>query len=281
MTGRFGRRLVLGGVAAILGLCGGCISIPRIGQDTLGGESEKFSVTNWPETIFYVDGAGGGGPITDATPEIRRGLQAAGFVGDFRPFRWQSGLGALADQLMSGDSKRTHARRLAGEIRATLEMHPGGRVALIASSAGTAITVFALEELSDTERVESVVLMSSAMSADYDLSSALARVTGNVHVLTSDRDRLLTVVVPMVGCSDRAGDKAAGVAGFHLPAAATDATRAQYARVLHLPWRDEFRSHGHDGGHTDCKSPRFVQRVVAPLVAGSAHEPIVASAQRP
>lgn len=269
---RFGSRWVAGVVVflgvALLGPLSGCVSLSRSGNVQAEAEARVAGV--WPDAIFYVDGAGGGGPITDATPEIRSGLTAAGFSGEFRPFRWQTGLGAMADQCTSAEYKRECGAKLAGEIRALREARPGARVGLIASSAGTAVAVFALEQLDAAHAVSDVTLMSSAMSARYDLSAALANVTGRVNVLASERDSLLKVVVPLVGVSDRErGAAAAGIRGFEEPAGASASTHALYAKVRTLQWQPEYAQHGNGGGHTDCKSPRFIQHVVGPLMASA------------
>lgn len=255
------------GLLAVAAWSGGCVSFnpAELAADSLAHQVDARS--NPAGIVFYVDGAGGGGPLSDATPDIRRGLALAGFRGDFHGFRWQSGLGALADELMSVADKRRKADDLARRIRAALAEQPDGPITLIASSAGAAVAVFALEALRDA-RVDAVVLMSSAMSSDYDLTTALAAVAGRVYVLTSDRDALLKSIVPLVGTACRSDSDAApaGVAGFVLPPGANENTRAAYAKIVTMPWSAEYEPHGHLGGHTDCKSPRFVQHVIAPLL---------------
>jgi len=140
--------------------------------------------------------------------------------------------------------------------------------------------VFALERLDAAHSVGDVTLMSSAMSARYDLSAALVNVSGRMNVLASERDGLLKVVVPLVGVSDRErGAPAAGIRGFEVPEGASASTQALYAKVRTLNWQPEYAEHGNAGGHTDCKSPRFIQHVVAPLMATNGGAAVFARAE--
>lgn len=231
------------------------------------GSGASDASARW--TIFYVDGAGGGGPITDGTPEVRRGFVEAGFDGDFRPFAWQTGLGALADAVASVEYKRRAGERLAAEIIRAIDA--GSReISIVATSAGTIVAIYALEALPESARVESVALLSSAVSADYDLSTALDRISGSLFVFRSERDSLLRSLIPLVGSADRAdvGDRVAGLYGFLLPDDADEQRRAAYRKVETLEWSDKLREFGHAGGHTDCKRPRFIRAVIAPRLIG-------------
>jgi len=145
--------------------------------------------TERDDVVFYCDVAGGGGPLTHWGRSVEPGLREAGFEGEFRCFRWQTGLGALADQTTSVAYKRARTRKLAGFMMAHWRRFPGGSVHLIGLSAGSAIAVYALEQLPTSYQVDEVILLGSSLSADYDLRHALRRVRSQVHVFTSKQDR--------------------------------------------------------------------------------------------
>ncbi len=235
----------------------GCASVQRAATPT-----ERDDV------VFYCDGAGGGGPLTNWGASVQRGLELDGYEGDFRCFRWHTGLGILADQTTSAEYKRAKARELVGHMKAHWRRFPGGSVHLIGLSAGSAIVVHALEELPSRYSVDNVVLLGSSLSADYDLRKALRRVRGEVYVFSSKRDRVLQVFVPLTGTADRrrVGARVAGRYGIQLPPDADDETEALYSKIVNIEWDDERAAFGDSGAHTGTTNPRFVQRYIAPLL---------------
>jgi hypothetical protein len=218
------------------------------------------------DIVLYVDGAGAGGLLLDWSREMQRGLRDAGFRGDFRQFVWQTGLGAVSDECASVRYKREKARALTDEIRLVRMAHPGGHTHLIAASAGTAVCVFALEALAPDEGVDSVILLSSALSSNYDLTSALGHVRTNAYVFTSPNDALLKLVMPVLGTSDRqfVDARVAGLAGFVRPAVQRSSTG--YDKIREISWRSDWTAFGNAGGHTDCTNRAFVKEVIAPLL---------------
>lgn len=218
--------------------------------------------------VYFVDGAGGGGVLTNKGAGVRVGLKAAGYPGDFKVFVWNTGLGVFVDQLASVKYKRQKAAQLAKQIVAYVASHPQRPVNVIAQSAGTAIAAFTLEALPEDHPVENVVLLASALSSHYDLTKALRRVRNRLYVLTSGKDAVLSVGVALTGTADRqfCGACAAGLHGFHLPPAASEDTGRLYAKVENITWRSEFAKAGHFGGHTDAVNSRFVRQYVAPLL---------------
>ena len=153
-------------------------------------------------------------------------------------------------------------------IRAYIDEHPARQVDLVGLSAGSAIAVFALEALPRAYSVETVVLLGSSVSAEYDLTAALRRVRRGVFVFTSDRDAVLRMLVPLSGTADgkRAGRKIAGLRGFRMPAGASDETQALYSKVTNVRWEPGVAAAGEGAGHTGATRPRFVRRYIAPLL---------------
>lgn len=251
------RQLRYPAIALLTWLCAGCAAVQR-----------AATPTELDDVVFYCDGAGGGGPLTDWGVNVKRGLERDGYEGEFRSFRWQTGLGVLADHATSVEYKQDKARQLVGLMKQHWQRFPGGSVHLIGLSAGSAIVIYALEQLPPGYRVDNVILLGSSLSADYNLRQALRRVRGEVHVFSSKRDRILQVFVPVVGSADRerTGARVAGRYGFQLPPAADDETQDLYSKLVQYEWDDERAAAGDTGSHTGTTHPRFVQRYIAPLI---------------
>ncbi len=229
--------------------------------------------------IYYLDGAGGGKPLHNWSSGVREGFRAAGYTGAGEMFSWETGLGVTADQVASVEYKRGKATELATKIADFQRQQPQAPITLIGLSAGTAMAVFTLELLPPETAVETVILLSGSLSADYDLTSALRHVRGRVYVFTSHRDGVLQYLMPIAGAADRADAShgAIGVDGVRLPRTTSTDTRQLYRKVVTVPWKEEFARLGNAGGHTDTVKAPFVQAVVAPLVVTRA-VPIAAAA---
>lgn len=253
-----GKMLRIFALAALLSTACGCVSgLPKLGM-------REASRTG--DAIVFLDGAGGGGPIIDAGPEVQTGLWLAGFRGDFVSFRWQSGLGAVADLVMDNELKRARGKALAERLAGLRGERPEARISIISASTGTAIALYALETLPADVTIDRLVMLSSAMSADYDLTAALEHVRESTTVFASQRDGLLGMMIPILGSADRqdAGQRVAGIIGFVPPDDAKGENGSPYDRVETLFWSSRMRLDGHFGGHTDYKNALFIARVIAP-----------------
>jgi hypothetical protein len=220
--------------------------------------------------VFYCGGAGGGPGLRNWGLGVQKGLQEAGYTGTFDEFPWKTGLGMFVDQTESVKAKRAQAAKLAKQITAYQARYPGSPVNLMGLSAGTAVAVFALESLPTSSQVDTVVLLSSSLSGDYDLTAALRHVRGDVYVTTSPNDTMLGDMVPVFGTADReyVGQKIAGLHGFSLPPQAGPLTRRLYAKVILLAWDPKMELFGDYGHHLQTADPSFVQHVIAPLLTG-------------
>lgn len=216
--------------------------------------------------VFYCDGSGGGSVLKNYSTGIKKGLLDAGYEGSGEMFPWNTGLGVTADHTSSESYKRGKARQLASQIAEYESKHPGAPVTLMGLSAGTAVAVFALEELPRGVDVENVILLSPSIGADYDLGRALRHVKGKMYVFTSTKDAVLTYLVRNVGTADRRESEPAGIYGFRRPRSASRDAMSDYAKVVHIQWRQEFARYGDLGGHTDVVNAAFVQKFIAPLV---------------
>ena len=176
----------------------------------------------------------------------------------------------VADQIEAVKAKRAQARKLAQKIASYQSQHPTSPVNLMGLSAGTAIAVYTLEELPPENQVDTVVLLSSSVASDHNLTQALRHVRGDLYVTTSPDDAILTTAVPVLGSADRqfVGTDVAGLDGFEVPPGASPEVRRLYSKVVMLAWNPVDDRYGDYGGHTDTTKPEFVQHVIAPLVMG-------------
>lgn len=226
--------------------------------------------------VYYLDGAGGGGLISNWAGGVREGLLDAGYNGAGEIFRWNTGMGIVADQTASVEYKRGKAAQLAREITEYQRAYPNAPITLIGLSAGTAVVAFTLEALPPQVMVDTVVMLSGSLSSDHDLTKALRHVRGKMYVFTSQRDEVLGMAVPLIGTADRksADGGTIGMAGPRLPRGATSEVRDLYRKIVKIPWNPGFERYGDYGRHTDTVKAAFVQAFVAPLV-------LKASASRP
>lgn len=218
--------------------------------------------------VFYCDGAGGGGLLMNWSGGVRDGLLNAGYNGAGEMFRWETGLGVVADQTAPVEFKQRKARTLADEIVKYQTKYPGAPVHLIGLSAGTAVVAYALEYLPADHGVQNVVMLSGSLSSGYDLTEALRRVQGRMYIFTSQRDEVLLTAVPLSGSADRvsASEGTIGLRGARLPPGASSETRLLYRKISIIPWNPQFARYGNEGRHTDTVKGPFVQQFVAPLV---------------
>ncbi len=217
---------------------------------------------------FYLDGAGGGGAIRNWGRGVKTGLARGGYHGQFCEFKWQTGLGILADQVSSVEYKRQKAAELADMIVQYTRANPGKPINLVGLSAGTAVAIYTIEALPKWCTVDVIVLLGSSMEARYNLARALTHVEDQVYVFTSSRDAVLGFLVPMAGTADReyTGREIAGIVGFKLPPRSSPETRMLYTKVVNVRWQPKFETAGDYGGHTDGTQPKFVQKFITPLL---------------
>lgn len=247
-------------VAALLSSGSGCILGNRP-QFVRGGGAAN-------QKTFYLDGAGNMGFGKETVP---LGLTDGGYRGEVDHFNWSTYLGPLMDQMAYSHNRR-QGRRLAQKISDYLDKHPQGSVNIIALSAGTGVAVFALESLPARYQIDNLVMLSSSLSADYDLTRALRRVRGGAYFFWSPDDPILRGFVPLVGTVDRENtSQVAGVVGARLPPGAGRDTRVWYASKVHnVRWY----AHGSLGPiqlrHAGTTDRTFVREMVAPILVRSA-----------
>lgn len=228
-----------------------------------GCAASSSTMTGGP-TVIFLDGAGWAG----SERGVRAGLRAAGFQGNVESFAWTTGLGSLPDHFLVRHKQRK-AARLADHIRQRRARFPNDELHLMGLSAGTAVIVFALEQLPPDVSVNNVVLFAPSIVGDYDLSSAMAHVRGFLYATSSPHDGILKGL--RVNADGGTGQPA-GLYGLRVPARVERFD--SYTRVVNLPWRPPYADLGWSGSHTGATGRRFVQNVIAPRVLSNGPRPL-------
>jgi hypothetical protein len=212
--------------------------------------------------VLHLPGVSGPS-IVDHT--LREGLRAGGFDGPFEIYDWtcgDPGIPALHARVRNEEQAQIVADLLTRQYRG----HPGQPIYLVCHSGGSGPATWALERLPADVKVASFVMLAPALSPTYDLSKALARVTGAAYCFYSERDDLvLGTGTKMFGTIDGQRVDAAGRVGFRRP---EGADAAAYAKLIHKPYDSAWARYGHVGGHIGCMGTPFVEAIVAPLMLG-------------
>lgn len=216
--------------------------------------------------IYYCDGAGGGDKVGYGNGVIEA-AEDVGWKGQFVIFPWNTGKGLVQDQVAPVAYKREQAEKLAKLIKADLDQ--GKIVSVVGFSAGAAPAVYAVEQLPDGYRVNNVVLLSSSLSQEYDLNDALRKIKKRMIVTTSEKDKVLLDMVPLVKTADCVSTKkgaCSGAYGFRRPANADTETILLYDKIINIPWIPIFADYGNDGSHFGAVNRQFVRDVLLPII---------------
>jgi hypothetical protein len=191
------------------------------------------------------------------------GLKQGGLDADVQAYDWcgdDAGLGALLQQKLHVEQSKI----VAGIIAKAARAQPGRRITLSAHSAGAGIIIWALEDLPKDVKVDSLALLSPALSPEYDLSKALKHITGNVYVFYSTYDEaVLGLGTRLFGTVDGIKTDAAGRVGFKEPAGAD---REEYAKIIQVPYEKSWIRLGNIGDHIGSMSRPFARQIIAPLL---------------
>lgn len=208
--------------------------------------------------VFYCPGAGN---LDLGDAGLRDGLGSAGFKGEVARFDWTISLNPAIDQAVRINA-RLRASTLAKYIQAYKDQYPNGKVCLVGLSAGTGVAIWALEDLDPRYSVDSVVLLGSSLSYNYDVSKALPRVKGKIYNYYSSNDAVLAGPMKVFGTID-------GV--FFVDGAGAVGLRPaiKSPQIVNIPWKAEYERYGYAGGHTDSTSPAFIRAVVARNILSS------------
>jgi hypothetical protein len=194
------------------------------------------------------------------------GLRQGGYDGKIEVYDWTGrhpGLGAL----LANKHNHEEAQKIADRITKQFHDQPDGQILIVSHSAGTGLCVWALEDLANDVKVDTVFLLSPALSPNYDLSKALSHVKGKAYAFFSPNDFLvLAAGTHLFGTIDGKKTAAAGNTGFTRP---DGADAKQYDKLVAEPYDPAWMKLGNIGDHVGYMMPVFDAAVLAPLMLGS------------
>jgi hypothetical protein len=121
--------------------------------------------------------------------------------------------------------------------------------------------------LPEDVQVDTVLLLSPALSPTYDLSKALGKVKGSVYYFPSPHDTaVLGIGTKWFGTVDGKKGEAAGKVGFVAPDNADATTRKAYERLIERPYDKAWMRFGNIGNHIGPLIPMFAEKVLTPLL---------------
>jgi len=217
--------------------------------------------------LLHLPGIGG-----ERTMDRRmtRGLRQGGWDGQISIYDWTEHDPGL-DALLNHERNVREAAKVAGQIEDRLSKDPKLEITLTSHSGGTGIAVWALERLPEGMQVQTLVLLASALSPDYDLSKALGHVRGKAYVFFSNNDQVvLGAGTRLFGTIDGVKSEAAGLVGFRQP---PDADKAQYEKLVQKPYDKGWIAFENIGNHIGCMSQPFAQNVLAPMLIEDLESP--------
>jgi len=206
----------------------------------------------------------GMGGLTDIDKDFLHALKEGGVADQTEIYDW-TGPNKWIAAVRAWDHNRAAARQVAEKISAKFHQDPSTQIVLAAWSAGSAVTIWALEDLPDDVQVQSVLLIEPAVNPNHDLTRALRHVRSHVFAVETCSDiAVLGIGTMMFGVADGgANTPAAGFVGFSRPAGCD---REQYKKLVELPWKLEYVNHGDLFGHVMPMSESMAKDVLAPML---------------
>lgn len=198
------------------------------------------------------------------------GLRDGGFTGEIETYDWTEhdpGLNAL----MAYQRNQTEAQKIADKLTKKFRADPTLHIVITSHSGGTGLAVWALEKLPPDVKVDRVLLLSSALSPQYDLTKALSHVRGKIYSFFSENDVLvLGAGTKLFGTIDGVRTESAGEVGFIMP---PDADFQQYQKLVQKPYEKSWMEYGNIGDHIGPMHRAFSMHILAPLVIGQSAAP--------
>ena len=178
---------------------------------------------------------------------------------------WTSRWGPLVS-LHIEERNRKVAAEIASDIRNYQVNYPGKPVVVIGQSGGGGIATWVVELMEKDDPVDGLILLVPALSPDYDLTAALDRSDKGIVSIHSKMDFIiLGLGTKVFGSMDRKHTKSAGMVGFELPSAESDATAA-YSKLFQIKWDTKMIRTGYIGGHFTISSPKYVREFIVPMI---------------
>jgi hypothetical protein len=210
--------------------------------------------------LLHLPGIAGDKQIDRA---VNRGIKEGGFDGIEVIYDWTENDPGM-DALVAWPRNQREAKIISQKIVQQRTAAPKAKFYVLGHSGGAGLAIWALEDLPDNVTVDSVVLMSPAVSPNYDLTRALKHVTGHVYVFSSLTDVIvLGVGTKLFGTIDGVKTDAAGRVGFSQP---PTADAQQYKKLVALPYDTNWFKYGDAGDHIGGMRESFGKNILAPLI---------------
>jgi hypothetical protein len=211
--------------------------------------------------VYLVGGIGGFDSMGYCARAV---LPAAGIHHELRDFIWTHGKGSFLKDLQDTRHLMRKADELAAQIKEQHARQPERPIFLVAKSGGTGLALLAAEQLS-AGTLERMVLISAAVTPDYDLRPALRATRREVVAFSSKNDQvILNWGTRQFGTVDRFYGPGAGYRGFVTPKSLDAEDQALYQRLVQVHWKPTMLMYGYAGTHSGTSSPGFLLGELAP-----------------
>jgi pimeloyl-ACP methyl ester carboxylesterase len=202
------------------------------------------------------------------------GLKSGGVGTEIELVDWTTQCPALMLYHLRGlERNRMQARQIAQRIVDYQQHFPGYPVNLIGHSGGAGVALLTLEELPADHQVDSVILLSGAMSSVYDLRPVFPKIKRGIFNYSSPigDSLLLGALTRVFGTIDGHHCTSIGVNGFKFPANATPEERLQYFRKLfERRYELSMAFNGNLSDHFGPLNPLFARNELAPILCSEA-----------
>jgi pimeloyl-ACP methyl ester carboxylesterase len=216
--------------------------------------------------VFIVGGVGGFDILGTAS---QWELPRVGVHHEIRDVVWTHGWGQVFKDLQDRPHLLRQAAALAEEVQQIKKDDPARPVYLVGKSGGAGLVLLAAERL-PRGSVERIILLSAAVSPNYDLRPAFRAARGEVVSFHSPYDQfILGWGTSCFGTTDRVYGPSAGLHGFNTPGYFSPSDQALYHRLVQIPWNTTMILEGHLGNHVGSSLPAFVGQEVAPWLRES------------
>ncbi len=236
-----------------LALAGGCIAIPS---------KPPAAVHKLPDGATYMLHLPGVSGMLVVDGWLVDGLHDGGAADVVEVFDWV-GPGCPVERLQDVDRNRRTATKIARFVTDVRRENPSSRVVLCAESGGVAVALWLLEDLPKDVAVDDLLMVSPAVSSEYDLSRALTHVRNHAYYTTTPLDvDTLGFFTTMLGNADGVKGVGAGWVGFETADGKADP--AHSGKLVRLPYEAQWVVYGNFGTHTGPMSYEFAKYVLAP-----------------
>ncbi len=237
---------------------------PREGQQiVVTFPTQSFKPLDGHRVVFVVNGVANGTAATDTLLALN-GEYGLGLK--LRTVNWCRHDSIRLD-LVDHEAQLNAAARIVTEVTMIRRDAPNAKIYFVAHSAGTR-AVLAAAEMLPPNSVERIILIASAVSCSYDLTTALRASRHGIDNFYSFDDRVVNWAVESVGTSDGLRGQAAGRVGFRPP----HASKHDVAALRQHAWAMELDGLG---GHFAWTRSRNMKRCIVPLLFHDENPPAV------